>query len=1310
MRNEINLKDVFQASQTPNSPIALKCHTYLCSASINKIDHLLRSLLGYSKRESKDWTPKRLARCLDYIYIHGIKFHLERNLQLASFKACFRWAVDMFSKVNHDMEDPQTVQISHQILYAVKFTCGVMEALGNQLPNAHITSSIVSDLINRQGVKGLLSWSQSNYRSISSYALRALAAQKHRLAKEIAASNGIAILSKKLVNIPALLNILSLKPPVTDAAERESELSQCMVVCAMIDDVIKLKGTSEELTKFLDSDIFQQLVSTWCSVCHFFHSLTNGSFTKKPDVVFKHQQLLIYSFTSMIEKCTATSNNASNMINRDAAKKKWYPLMILLMRRWILYSCGQQADGPPIDLDNSILIKLFFITLGLAKVTPTDTDPSDEGSELWDSMSEDEESNTDKLLRDLTNFLMAYVLQPVSNDTINYIGSKELMSDYQLLEKDKDAYQFDSEKIKRDQGVLASYLDVYLYYFRQASPNVVKMVASRMANCLKAIAIVLSDADQLETSPLKSRLRSLSMRFMREPNAIDAFATSSTKISSFLWDPMINQVKQGLVAAANISTDSELTDENMVLINKSRSNLASLRNIAYRNRGLEALLKCDLLQLIDPSFIPSGEVMQKSTQLLGFYALFGQLIAAMCTSALIRRRLGDEYGLSPLIIKLIQEAISLKEKRRDLIQGEEYKQQKEVKQDPIFNGCINLISCCLQVVGSFQYIDYSVTMWFSYGNLNKVQDEDVTMSDQDILPTTADRSTSTTEKLSILPSLLSILLPWRNKEDDIRFSDVMYYIDTDLQVMLLVSQLLEIFTSMDRFFSRQLMADNTALSHLGLLMVCLRSVRYGRGEMSYKYGPSFPVTGTSKSYQPYVIEQLPETPYKIFDENYGEYAEREEWCDNHEYELMEHEEPFENTPTVRCAEKIGNSIIHLLKNDKQYTVMSDPFTSFFEFFMQHLITGTSQEYWRRSICSALYNSVDDYLKLYTFSKDTDHAIKLHEMSAVAVGYAAIGATSGQQWNEALGLTVLSECMISTPHVFGTLCQMLVYELEYEDDSTKDQGKSLLKTITPLRRHAAAQAVEALAFSFEKTWRLETLASIKQKPLPKRIDLTDPPQIVEFVTDDAEPNCFISGDRQLLGACSPIFEALLSGDYAESKLSAIPIHDVTFHGLELFIKTIHQLNEKAEVTKQAQQVTQSDIQNYTFLDNLSGWDDIIDLLQISDRFASTVVKDFCQNWVLNKIKNMHLVGNERKTYLKGLLRLYRHCRDPIETDGGIRSNTWPFAAVLYEALKTITQYMKEASKTKEFTRMIQDQNAEELDAFCNGIAFLLQRKD
>ena len=199
-------------------------------------------------------------------------------------------------------------------------------------------------------------------------------------------------------------------------------------------------------------------------------------------------------------------------------------------------------------------------------------------------------------------------------------------------------------------------------------------------------------------------------------------------------------------------------------------------------------------------------------------------------------------------------------------------------------------------------------------------------------------------------------------------------------------------------------------------------------------------------------------------------------------------------------------------------------------------------------------------------------------------------------------------------------------------------------------------------------------------------------MVMFVTDDGQK---VIGNRALLRSVSPIFSALLSKDYVESEMSLIPLHDVTFHSLQGLIEIIHRMN--------AGEVDILDV-NYP-------WTSVVAMLKISDRFGCMVVKGICENWVATKVKEMELkVEEERKQCLEGLLGLYRECRDPIERDGGITSNTWPFSTVLKESLKTVTQYLTETCQTKEFIKMVQGKNMDELESFCNGIAILLRKAE
>ncbi|CEJ00416.1 hypothetical protein RMCBS344292_14472 [Rhizopus microsporus] len=316
------------------------------------------------------------------------------------------------------------------------------------------------------------------------------------------------------------------------------------------------------------------------------------------------------------------------------------------------------------------------------------------------------------------------------------------------------------------------------------------------------------------------------------------------------------------------------------------------------------------------------------------------------------------------------------------------------------------------------------------------------------------------------------------------------------------------------------------------------------------------------------------------------------------------------------------------------------------------------------------------------------------MTAVAIGYATLGAPSSSEWNASLGL----ESEDNSKSVFGSICQMLVYNLEYEQDVTNTNR--LDTVITPLRRNAAAQVVEILAMEFASAWYDQVSSvAIRNEQGFQQHDFQPIDNVqdqVAFVTDDQQQ---VVGCRPLLRAVSPIFRALLSSEYVESDMSLIPLHDVTYHSLKDLVKIINQVNEDSKMAL---------LSPDRVLANTS-WPHVVAILQISDRFGCTIVKALCENWVVNNIKEMEAKSSdERMVCLEGMVWLYRQCRDPIERDGGISSDTWPFSTILKESLKTIVQYLTEACQTPEFMKMVQDKNADELEAFCDGIAKLIKK--
>ncbi|KAI9276050.1 hypothetical protein BY458DRAFT_532995 [Sporodiniella umbellata] len=169
------------------------------------------------------------------------------------------------------------------------------------------------------------------------------------------------------------------------------------------------------------------------------------------------------------------------------------------------------------------------------------------------------------------------------------------------------------------------------------------------------------------------------------------------------------------------------------------------------------------------------------------------------------------------------------------------------------------------------------------------------------------------------------------------------------------------------------------------------------------------------------------------------------------------------------------------------------------------------------LCQYLYQcKLQDFLKMYTFAQThDDSALKLHEMAAVAIGYASIGQDPKDDW-------------------LMTVCQMLVYPVEslLEDD---------------IRRSTAAQVIEILSLDF--IWPLPMPRSV----VWKSIECKEP---VGFVTDDGQK---VEASRSLMKEVSPIFHALLSQDYIESEMTRIPLRDVTFHSLNEFVALIHRIN-------------------------------------------------------------------------------------------------------------------------------------------------------
>ncbi|KAI8375017.1 hypothetical protein EDC96DRAFT_342601 [Choanephora cucurbitarum] len=1230
---DTSLRTIYSALRNTNSTKSVQYRASLAEASTLTIDHILRRVLGYAKQsENKEWPPYRLVQILTLVF--SLCFNSDRmreRIGLASFKASLRWAIELLSDSSLD---------SITARHTLKFVCTVLELIDNSA----VSKSLLSDFKNRQGVKHLNRWLQHGELSIQFYSLRALNAQCMYFIDELTQSLDIYNSAvSTMANIPSILEVLLTAGPDRDVSQHESQLKQHLQLCQLLKSMSK-HSTAEKLREFADSVVFRQLAQVWCAVCQYEHHLS-----MREDVSdTKSQQKLLYLLSSIVHGCTTASRKAASCVSEEQLRAKWQPVLALAMQRWVYDTCCTMntpiCTVESLKLYRLITCKMLQISLDIAPVL--------QHHMYWLDY-------VDQAVCDLINFIMAYVSQPILPEHATTIGKPNIVLHTNLcVDVEERDYQFDAKMLQENQDLFVLILESLIRHIQLASNTLVELVAGRAAWCLKSIATILFCGEQLTSSPLRSRMMKLNIFFLHYGGAIEVFANSTTNISPFIWGPTIDLAKQGLLTATNLSAeDTELNAEASTVIYKAKRALVSLEKISSYHRACERLVDCDVFQLVDIDLVPEGRVIEK-TSLLTMYAQYGRFLAVLSRrTAFVRTKLRDQYHLFPITLKLLEEAVELKEKQRLAI-------AENSVDDHIYKGWNQLISSCLMLVSSFQYDETSMIKWLCCKQEQKDGTEQVT---------------------SVLPLLLAILLPWKNdQQKDNHTPNIYKYLKSDLGVMKKAAQLLDQL-SYNYLCGRQLVKDATSLSSLSRLIVCLaeneQSLKSIDDAQQLEAMNNHRIDGEKRG-SSYPKDDEENDPSSAIESETTTFAEDSELKDE------------EASSATQCANYLKRSIIRMFISHEniQINILADVFTNFFRPMIQHPSTSTICSRWRHMICDELFEKrMTDFQRLYEFTDNTDEAIKLHDFTAVAVGYLAMGAPSSDEWNSVLGLTMLKDQSIATTrNVFGMLCQMLVFELEYEEeDEQMVEADNILGLITPLRRHAAAQVIEALSLELEVVWLTETNSIKEKRDNASHIPLVNPLDIVTFVTDDHHR---ITGHRQLLSAQSPIFEALLSGDYAESQSTdAIPIRDVSFHSLELFINAVHQLNQE----------------NDNVLDSTS-WLDIVELLKISDRFGSTVVKDLCEDWVIGKAKHIVFDESRRMECLEGMMGLYRQCRDPIEKDAGISSDTWPFATVLRESLKAIVQYMSESCQTQAFLKMVKEKNIEELDAFCDGAASLLRK--
>ncbi|ORE05698.1 DUF21-domain-containing protein [Rhizopus microsporus var. microsporus] len=481
------------------------------------------------------------------------------------------------------------------------------------------------------------------------------------------------------------------------------------------------------------------------------------------------------------------------------------------------------------------------------------------------------------------------------------------------------------------------------------------------------------------------------------------------------------------------------------------------------------------------------------------------------------------------------------------------------------DGYHKIIKGCLLVILSFRYDESSMRQWLS--------SED-----------------------SITSLTLPILFPWARQARIAEVHDIHMHLHSDKDLMALASILLE-QASIYPLCVRQVIEYDMALPNLCKLIVTLGSFAESTA------------TVDNDHWENTLLDQVEEKQDRLKEETSA---------------------PSENNTAImrQYVLSLRSAAIRILESGSniQAPILSNAYTLFFQAIVQRPRLHNDNH---KLICASLYqHKMNDFQKLYRFAQtEDDSALKLYEMTAVAIGYATLGAPSSAEWNASLGL----ESEDNSKSVFGSICQMLVYNLEYEQDVTNTNR--LDTVITPLRRNAAAQVVEILAMEFASAWydQVSSVATRNEQGFQQHgfQPIDNIQDQVAFVTDDQQQ---VVGCRPLLRAVSPIFRALLSSEYVESGMSLIPLHDVTYHSLKDLVQIIHQVNEDSKTT---------------LLSPDRGWRDIIRYLAFLNHTQRKLKDDHS---VSNRgLSNFRIYENEMKSRI--LYMLYRP-----QTIGSIRTFT------------------------------------------------------
>ncbi|KAF7731703.1 hypothetical protein EC973_008875 [Apophysomyces ossiformis] len=1231
---KISLTAIYGAIRKPNSSTSLACQHNVRIATVSEIDEVLRRLLSYANNTTEQWNLRRLMRCLDYIFIHNNRSS-DAILAARSMRSCVRLVVELLGNYL-SMTEPLDSTGIDTVLAGIKFISHLLERLAriNEDENS-AANALLIDIRRRRGIYYLLQWTDRLNNPERYYCLRALTAKGQFFAQDLLEYDALDILAKVLSDILGIFSNLD-DGDEDQLSDAIPGLDQCQRASLLLEALLKRNqhaAVRAKVKTFAESGAFISVVEAWHVICTYY---------RRPARRHKVEKLM-YSLSAIVRKSVAISETAADRIASLNSRCVWQPVLVMEMQRFLAITCTVQesVDRPPQLISNntedaaaiaSHVTRLCRLCSSITHRLPNDTY---------------RQAYINQILRDITNFMMMFVSRPVLYEEISQVGNTIVLPVKAHAEVGSRNFQESGGRIvEENEMLLVSLLDNFIQHVQLSSSAFILSIAKSFAFCVQTFLMVMEKNGLLSTSALLSRLQRIIVLFLCYDDAVDQLENAPKMLDSYIWSPTINHAKDGLmIINGDVSLD---TPEAMRSIRRAKRALFCLETISRHSRACQKILECDVLGIAETESSPCLSAFEKIPDLLELYALFVRLIAYLASRmAFVRTTIREKY--QPTILLLLSEAIRYKRSK-----WENSIRDKETNRRLKAWNCV--ISHCLQIVCASRYDDFSLQSWSMPLQLNGVN-------------------------LSLIPLLFSVLWPSHVSNHQ---KDIQTFWEEDYMVISQAAVALQQLSTVADCV-RHMLQETPSLGRACELLVQLTSDSSG---MSVKLNqPKESVIAIEDEENIETAYQIPDTVV-LSSENMKSSDEIEVVAAN---AMLDTPKTSSDELKTTCAKTLFRTLRHIItsKDNVQAMVIRDTLTAVFRPLVSHSAERT-QIHWRTSLRDELMDKRRyDFQKLFEFTKDDERAVKCHELAAVAIGYAC---PNPSDWEAHLGINT-QEHVVYSKSVFGNLCHMIVYDLEYDvGDGLEDKmivEEELSEKIMYCRRNSAAQVIKTLAFQMETTWRKQ-LESFQEQVLSKQLDVgqdsLQQSYRVSFITDSC--NIPISADAATLMDQSRVFEALLSGQYQESRQKPILLGDVAYPALEKLLNVMSKIR-----------AAKGDGIYAVPLPNR--WNDVIDLLQLSDRFACDAVWNLCERWILH-----NLMSPMTYESLEGCLLLYRRCRNPENINSGLSSSLWSFDPLLQECLKTLMKDLSFTCTTKEFNAMIKDNDHEELEAFCDGMATLL----